>query len=346
MLTTTTQGPDSFYVPDLETARSIKKDQLAPEGDFAAIPDLLSERLLQRLDPLGKTPEVIVDLGCDSVARLTQLRERYPHALIVGIGWSENNLPVTTDRLSRQGKKQSAGASSGAGPGTTSLGRKLFGWLPGLNVSRHSQELLVAAAPMVMPLADNSVDMVIASQLLPWCANPAAVFSEAHRVLKTEGAFFWSSAGPDTLKEYRELWRSLDSYPHVWGLRDMHDLGDEMLRCGFDSPVLDRENLTLQYPGVEALAAELRANGLANIAAGRRRGLMARDVMQRLEGLCGKQRFDVTFELVQGHGWKKPVQRRQKPNDYNEVTIPADSIKKRIYNQQRIKLPADTLLPI
>jgi len=73
---------------------------------------------------------------------------------------------------------------------------------------------------------------------------------------------------------------------------------------------------------------------------------MARDVMQRLEGLNGKRRFDVTFELVQGHGWKKPVQRRQKPNDLNEVTIPADSIKKRIYNQQRINLPADTLLPI
>ena len=345
MLTTTTQGPDSFYVPDLETARSIKKDQLAPEGDFAAIPDLLSERLLQRLDTLGTTPEVIVDLGCDSAARVMQLRQRYPHALLVGIGWSENNLPVTTERSSRQ-RSQSADVSSGGRGGALSLGRKLFRWLPGLDVGRHSRELLVAAAPMVLPLADNSVDMVIASQLLPWCANPAAVFSEAHRVLKTEGAFFWSSAGPDTLKEYRELWRSLDSYPHVWGLRDMHDLGDEMLRCGFDSPVLDRENLTLQYPGVEALAAELRANGLANIAAGRRRGLMARDVMQRLEGLSGKQRFDVTFELVQGHGWKKPVQRQQRPNDHNEVTIPADSIKKRIYNQQHLNLPADTLLPI
>jgi len=321
MLTTPTQGPESFYVPDLDTARVVKKNQPAAEGDFAAIPDLLSERLLQRLDTLGNEPQFIVDLGCDSAKRLFQLRQRYQGAIIVGIGWSENNLPT-------HGNVTSVPPSGKF----SSLGKKIREWLPALDAPPNQHDFLIAASPLQLPLASGKADLVIASQLLPWCANPAGLFSEVHRVLKSEGAFFWSSAGPDTLREYRELWQSLDSYPHVWGLRDMHDLGDEMLRCGFDSPVLDRENLTLQYPGVGALATELRANGLANIAAGRRRGLMGREIIERLESLSGKTRFDVTFELVQGHGWKKPVQ--QNSNNRSEVTIPADSIKKRIYRQQ------------
>ena len=209
MLTTPTQGPESFYVPDLNTARSVKKDQPAPQGDFAAIPDLLSERLLQRLDTLGREPQVIVDLACDSAKRLIQLRQRYPQAIIVGIGWSENNLPHERD-------VQSSGPAAEKTGRLDSLGRKLLGWLPGVDQTQKPGELLLAASPLQLPLASGMADLVIASQLLPWCAQPAAVFSEVHRVLKPEGAFFWSSAGPDTLKEYRQLWQSLDAYPHVW----------------------------------------------------------------------------------------------------------------------------------
>jgi len=340
---TPSQGPESLYVPDLDTARSVKKDQPASQGDFAAIPDLLSERLLQRLDMLGTEPRFIVDLGCDSATRLLQLRKRYPKSVILGIGWSENNLPAVTDSVALQSPGNPAADKF---QWLGSLYRKLPGWLPGHGGGGKSRELLLAACPLQVPLANDSVDLVIASQLLPWLANPAALFSEVQRILKSEGAFFWSSAGPDTLSEYRDLWQSLDSYPHVWGLRDMHDLGDEMLRCGFDSPVLDRENLTLQYPGVTALATELRANGLINLAAGRRRGLMGRNVVEQLETLSGEGRFDVTFELVQGHGWKKPVSGQQTSRDNREVVIPADSIKKRIYKQQRDFAPDRSLSPI
>jgi len=310
----------------------------------------LSERLLQRLDTLGSEPQIIVDLGCDSALRLAGLRQRYPQAVIAGIGWSVTNLPGT-GRAS-YGQVDPSANPAAVNPGVLGdLGDKLRGWLSDHDARRgaswkKSREFLLTSSPLQLPLASETVDLVIASQVLPWCPNPAALFSETHRVLKSEGAFFWSSAGPDTLKEYTELWQSIDSYPHVWGLRDMHDLGDEMLRCGFDSPVLDRENLTLQYPGVGALTTELQANGLANITAGRRRGLMGRDVTERLESLSGKKRFDVTFELVQGHGWKKPLRSQQKTNDLNEVTIPADSIKKRIFNQQRINLPDEPLLAI
>ena len=85
----------------------------------------------------------------------------------------------------------------------------------------------------------------------------------------------------------------------------MHDLGDTLMASGFAAPVLDRDNLFVDYPDIDALQNELRCLGAANLAVGRRSGLMSGSVRQRLkDGLSEDGRFTVTLELVQGHGWK------------------------------------------
>jgi len=338
------QNQDAYDLPDLRSIGQLHGRLFSPSDDFAAIPDLLSERLLQRLDTLAMCPATVLDLGCTSDYRLNALRQRFPNANVLGACWSSSGLsrlssttPIAAETPASAWDKEAASPKSGL---KCKLSRGMAGirkllTFPGFAASTKTPWSVIAALPDQLPLPDNSVELVIASQVLPWCQDPGAVFKEMYRVLAPGGAFFWSGAGPDTLREYRAIWQQIDHYPHVWGLRDMHDLGDDMLRCGFSAPVMDRENLTLKYSSVDSLVADLRANALVNIAAGRRRGLMSREVVERLRATAessspdGTNSLEVTFELIQGHGWKAEPSPVAENRDPTVIKVPIDAIARK-----------------
>jgi len=163
---------------------------------------------------------------------------------------------------------------------------------------------LVRADAHQLPFLDASVDLVISNMVLPWCHDPAQVFSEAHRVLRAGGAFMFSSAGPDTLKEYLERWP--DAAERHFGLLDMHAIGDSLVMAKFSDPVLDRENLHIDYPSIAGCENELRATGAVNLSQRRRRGLITRAMQHKIHR-ASEERFMVTLELVQGQAWKSEM---------------------------------------
>jgi len=124
-----------------------------------------------------------------------------------------------------------------------------------------------------IPLADNSVDIVVSNLMLPGCDNPEQVFAEVHRVLRSPGLFLFSSLGPDTLKELRFAWSRVDSRVHIHPFADMHNIGDVLVQTGFSEPVMDVEMLTVTYSEVRSLVRDLRAVAATNLAAERSRGL-------------------------------------------------------------------------
>lgn len=262
----------------------------------AEVFEAVSSRLMSRLELLAIKPVRVLDLGCRNGYQLSALAQHYPDAMVVGADpapGSDINLPNTWPRWLRP-KKKSANK--------------------------------IACDPHQLPFDDGSFDLVVSNLLLPWCHSPHRVFEEASRVLSTGGAFMFTSAGPDTLAEYRRAWSGIDSYLHGFGLIDMHDLGDTMMASGFAAPVLDRDNLTIDYPDIDALQAELVALGAANLAQGRRTGLMSKEVRQKLrDNIAPGKRFAVSLELVQGHGWKGEL--KQSVNSAGEFSVSVDSLK-------------------
>ena len=260
-------------------------------GDASAVFKQISERMLDRLELLATEPVRILDLGCRDGYQMQALSEKYPGAHVVGIDL--------------------------AGPKRQFTGK----WW------RQSQSHAVIADQHALPVQSGSVDLVVSNLLLPWSHDPALVFKEVSRVLTDNGAFFFTTAGPDTLVEYADIWNKIDSAAHVFGLADMHQTGDALLASGFSAPVLDRENITVDYPSVAALQLELQLLGASNIAVGRRRGLMASNLPRRLSEIAGSGRFSATLELVQGHGWKGALPRNQSGNS-NEYSVSVDSLKR------------------
>lgn len=249
--------------------------------------------LLARLDPVVVTANTVVDLGCATGTATRPLARRFRRAHIVSVD-------VSAAMLARARRKRP--------------------WF-----ARHS---LVQADAAALPFADHSIDVVFANLLLPWIADPGAVFAEIARVLKAEGLFAFATLGPDSLDELRQAWRRVDSGAHVFRFPDMHDVGDAALRAGLRDPVLDVDHLSVSYEEPEQLLRDLTASGARNSLGQRARCVVPpsrfREMLARLETMRTAGLLVFEFELVYGHCWGpgRPAARGEVSIDVNRIGRP------------------------
>lgn len=250
----------------------------------------IADRLLARLDYMRIVPRRVLDLGCGTGYATVSLARRYRQAQVIGLDLAQ---AMTQAARQRSAKQYAFG-----------LGRYL------------GRERFVTADAESLPFADRSLDLIFSSLALQWC-DPDAVFRECRRVLRPGGLFLFTTFGPDTLKELRAAWRSVDPGLHVHEFIDMHDLGDALVRARFADPVMDVEALTLTYAQVPAVLRDLKAIGAHNAASARRstltgkaqfaRFVQAYEVFRNADG-----RLPASYETVFGHAWvplaDKPVQ--------------------------------------
>ncbi len=250
------------------------------------------DETIQRLDLVQLEPRTVVDLGCGTGYGVAGLNHRYPDAQIIALDLAESML--------RYARAQSHGNSRPD-------------WICG--DAEH------------LPLADNSVDLIVCSATLQWC-ELEQVFRECARVLRNKGVFAFTSFGPDTLLEVRQAWRQVDDRVHVHDFIDMHDIGDALLHAGFSDPVLDVERVQLTYADTRQALNEVRRLGSTNAAIDRRRGLLGKQRFQALQQALvdlrtADGRLPVTYECIYGHAFAAPHPRQTRLPD-GSVAVPID----------------------
>ncbi len=157
-------------------------------------------------------------------------------------------------------------------------------------------------------VADASVQMVWANMMLHWVPDEQATIARWQRALAPAGCLMFSTLGPQTLRELREVYAQAGwPAPHVPFI-DMHDLGDMLLHAGFVDPVTDQETITLTWSSARSALADLRAWG-GNAAPDRAAGLLTPRWRDRLEAALaaragGDGRIAIGFEIVYGHAIK------------------------------------------
>jgi malonyl-CoA O-methyltransferase len=291
------QLPDDRFVLDSAQVRR-SFDRASAEYDRAAILQAdVRARLLARLEYVKLTPALIVDAGCGTGHASRALKRLYRRARVIA-------LDIAPGMLHAAGRQR--------------------GWF------RRFDRVRADAAHL--PFADGSVDLVFSNLMLQWCNDPDALFAEFRRVLKPHGVLSFSTFGPDTLKELRAAWASVDDYTHVNRFIDMHDLGDALLRARLAEPVLDVENFTLTYGDVLALMRDLKAIGAHNVTAGRPAGLTGRGKLQAMTAAYEQRRTDgrlpATYEVVYGQAWGQATE--QPRPTAGEVRISASAIGHRL----------------
>ena len=219
---------------------------------------------------------------------------------------------------------------AGAFPSAECLAIDLAPALLGLAPQRWSR---VCADAGRLPLPDASVDLVVASMLLPWCTDPAGVLAEVRRVLRYPGLLAFATLGPDTLRELRASWPQPDATAHTLHFADMHNLGDALVRAGFAEPVVDREPFAVTYRSLDRGFADLRAVGATNLHPGRRLTLTGRRRWAAMTAAYEAHRkadgaLPVTLEILFGHAWSGESARRF-VDPGGEIGFPVSQLRRR-----------------
>ena len=266
-------------------------DAAAPHyDDVAVLQREVGQRLVDRLELIKLSPDVILDVGAGTGYISQALKKVYKGARILSLDIA---------------------------PGMLQVARSKNSWLS----KWFGNDGFICGDAEYLPLADNSVDLIFSSLTLQWCGELDRAFSEFRRVLKPEGLLMFSSFGPDTLKELRDSWRRADTSAggdgveeskehesmHVNDFIDMHDIGDALLRAGLSDPVMDVENFTLTYTDAYQLMRELKALGAHNVANARRHSLTGKTRLKNMVSAYEDFRVDgllpATYEVVYGHAW-------------------------------------------
>lgn len=246
----------------------------------------ICDRMLARLEYIKYVPTKIIDAGSGTGYGTRKLIERYAATQVIPM-----DIALTMHERARAVKLEET--------------PRWQRWLP---FKRQQSDEYLCADIERLPLGDASVGMIWSNLAIQWCNDLKQTFTEAHRVLEDGGLFMFSTFGPDTLKELRQVFKEVDSFNHVNRFIDMHDIGDMLVGSGFSLPVMDMEYITLTYADVRSVMQDLKAIGARNMTLGRRRGLMGKTAWQQViaqyEKLRQDGRLPATYEVVYGHAWK------------------------------------------
>jgi malonyl-CoA O-methyltransferase len=225
----------------------------------------ICHRMMERLSYFKINPSVVLDLSCGFGFSTKLLKAHFSNAYVIGLDSSWHFL---------QNAKQ----------------KKT--WLKPFS--------LLQANNIQLPFADESIDFILAHQLIESSDNLTLIFQECFRVLKPNGCILFSTLGPDTFKE---LPMSLSNH-----FIDMHDVGDLLLKQGFSDPVMDRDDIVLRYVDSARLKDALVAQGWP------------------LQGDIQVQ--DITYELIFGQAWRGQRKQSAKEQVISVAKLRESLIKK------------------
>jgi malonyl-CoA O-methyltransferase len=236
----------------------------------------VESRLFDSLDYYEGKPGRVLDIGCGTGRGSARLKKRWPKAEVIALDLSPAML--------REARRHAGW------------------WKPFARVCADGQQL---------PFPDRSMDVVYSNLCIQWCASPRPMLAECARVLRPGGLLVASSLGPDTLHELRAAWARADAtQAHVGRFLDLHDIGDAALAAGLKDPVLDADRISMRYPDVRALFADLKGLGATNADVGRARGLTGKARLKAMLDAYETQRREghipATWEVITLHAWGMP----------------------------------------
>ena len=175
-----------------------------------------------------------------------------------------------------------------------------------------------------LPFAHERFDLAVSLLSLQAVNDLPGTLVQIRRALKPDGLFLGCLFGGATLTELRQAFTRAEAEieggasPRVAPFADVRDLGGLLQRAGFALPVADSETVRVRYADPFALMRDLRAMGLANPLAERRRRPLRRETLLRAAALYRATfadpdgRVPATFEMVWLSGWA-PHASQQKP---------------------------------
>ncbi|NNJ76623.1 MAG: SAM-dependent methyltransferase [Anderseniella sp.] len=197
-------------------------------------------------------------------------------------------------------------------------------------------------------LPAEAFDCIFACPGLEWANDLPGSLSRLRQALRPDGVLLAAMLGGESLHELRASWLQAETMmtggasPRVAPFCDVRDAGGLLQRAGFALPVVDTDRLKVRYDNGLALMKDLKALGLSNSMAERRRslvtpGLMAMACAHYDQNFSDPDnRVRATFQMIYLTGWS--------PHESQPRPLRPGSAKTRLADALRVdekKLPRE-----
>lgn len=180
-------------------------------------------------------------------------------------------------------------------------------------MARLSDQTAVCLDEERLPLAPQSVDLVISCLNLHWTNDIVGALIQINHALKPDGFFAGALLGGATLTELRQSFQKVtdeDPAPRrVSPFADTVDMAGLLSRAGFTLPVSDVDRVKARYGNSFVLMRDLRAMGETNALYDRPRtpgtkSLFVKTAQAYAEAFAEEDgKVPATFEIIHFAGW-------------------------------------------
>ena len=182
----------------------------------------------------------------------------------------------------------------------------------------------VVSPAETLPVEPAHYDAVVSALFLHWVNDVPGLLTQMRLALRPDGLLLVCLFGGRTLNELRQCLAEAET--EVRGgmsarcapMADIRDIGGLLQRAGLALPVADAELITVKYPNMFRLMADLKGMGEQNVLCGKELHVARRDIFLRAAELY-QERFSTedgqikaSFELITLTGWA-PHASQQKP---------------------------------
>ena len=173
-------------------------------------------------------------------------------------------------------------------------------------------------------LGPSPVDLVVSAFALHWSKDLPGALLQIRRLMQPDGLFLGVLPGPGTLTELRQCLSQAESEisggisPRVDPFVTVQVAGSLLQHAGFALPVVDTEQITVNYNTMHDLIRDLRAMGATNVLKLREKTRFSRELFDRAAEIYSRKfsgntgRIPATFEIISLSGWV-PHSSQQKP---------------------------------
>ena len=259
---------------DKEYKRKVFNRHAKTYDEYSSLQNKISDNLFKKLDLIEVRPNFILDLGCGTGRNGGIFKEKYQNIRLINYDFSINML--------QEAKKNQ---------------HKVLG----------AKSEFICGDIEKLSFSENTFDVIWSTSSLQWCNNLSDIFKRAKLILKPGGLFIFSTFGPNTLFELKNVTKRISNYQKTNNFLDVLSIKDKLIKEGFSNPVIDSEEFCLTYQNINKLFLDLRKIGATSGFKSKKIGLSGKSFLKLISDGYKEYSHDgiypATYEAVYGYAW-------------------------------------------
>jgi len=202
--------------------------------------------------------------------------------------------------------------------------------------STNSEINQIISETELLPLAPNSVDLIVSLLDWHWVNDFPGILSQSLTALKADGLMLGAMFGGETLNELRSVLLEAEIIttggvtPRVSPFVNVETVGNLLSRVGFALPIVDTDNIKVTYPNALKLMHEIRGMGESNCLIERCKNFTRKDTLLKAADLYQNKfgtkdgKITATFQIIFITAWA-PHKSQPKPLRRGSGKYPLES---------------------